>query len=57
MKYLLAVDHAGAGPDLGPNEMTQSRTDVESFNTAVRTAGAFVFARGQTMAGSAAVAR
>lgn len=55
MKYLLAVDHAGAGPDLGPNGMTQSRTDVEWFNTAVRTAGAFVFARGLTMEDSAAV--
>jgi hypothetical protein len=56
-QYLLAVHHAGAGPDLSPDQLKQSLEDVESFNTAVLAAGAFVFAGGLTAVESATVVR
>ena len=45
-QYLLAVYHAGSGPDLSKEEMEQSFADVEAVNTQMKDSGAFVFAGG-----------
>jgi hypothetical protein len=56
-QYLLAVHHAGAGPDQSREEMEQSFADVEALNRQLRDTGAFVFAGGLLPAESAAVVR
>ncbi|HSZ41867.1 MAG TPA: YciI family protein [Trebonia sp.] len=56
-QYLLAVHHAGAGPDLSPEEMRQSFADVDAFNTRLTEAGAFVFGGGLQPVESATVVR
>jgi hypothetical protein len=56
-QYLLAVHHAGTGPDLSPEEMRQSFADVDAFNTRLTEAGAFVFAGGLLPVESATVVR
>ena len=45
-QYLLAVHHAGARPDLPPEEWRQSFADVGAFNDRLTDAGALVFAGG-----------
>jgi len=55
--YLLAVHHAGDGPDLSAEEMRQSFADVGAFNAEVMDAGAFVFAGGLLPVESATVVR
>jgi hypothetical protein len=56
-QYLLAVHHAGTGPDLSPEEMRQSFADVDALNTKIMDAGAFVFAGGLLPVESATVVR
>ena len=56
-QYLLAVNHAGTGPDLSAEEMQQSFTDVDAFNTKLQSSGAFVFAGGLAPVESATVVR
>jgi hypothetical protein len=56
-QYLLAVHHAGSGPDLSPEEMRQSFADVGAFNTKLMDTGAFVFAGGLAPVESATVVR
>jgi hypothetical protein len=56
-QYLLAVHHAGSGPDLSREEMEQSFADVESVNVQLRDSGAFVFAGGLLPPESASVVR
>src|SRR5579875_1402196 len=56
-QYLLAVHHAGTGPDLSREEMQQSFEDVSAFNTKLQEAGAFVFAGGLLPVDSATVVR
>ena len=56
-QYLLAVHHAGSGPDLSPEEIEQSFADVDAFNTKVQDAGAFVFGGGLRPVESATVVR
>ena len=56
-QYLLAVYHAGSGPDLSKEEMEQSFADVEAVNTQMKDSGAFVFAGGLLPVESAAAVR
>jgi hypothetical protein len=56
-QYMLAVHHAGSGPDLSAEEMQQSFADVDALNTTLQQAGAFVFGGGLTSADSATVVR
>ncbi|HEY3941591.1 MAG TPA: YciI family protein [Acidimicrobiales bacterium] len=56
-QYLLAVHHAGDGPDLPPQEMQQSFADVGALNDQLMDAGVFVFAGGLLPADSATVVR
>ncbi|MGO9078573.1 MAG: YciI family protein [Streptosporangiaceae bacterium] len=56
-QYLLAIHHAGALPDLPPEEWRQSFADVDAFNTKLTEAGAFVFAGGLLPVDSATVVR
>ncbi len=56
-QYMLAVHHAGSGPDLSPKEMQQSFADVGAFNTELMDAGVFVFAGGLLPVESATVVR
>lgn len=56
-QYLLAVHHAGTGPDLSPQEMQQSFADVGAFNVQLMDSGAFVFAGGLRPVASATVVR
>jgi hypothetical protein len=56
-QYLLAVYHAGKGPDLSKEEMEQSFADVEAFNRQLMDTGAFVFAGGLLPSESASVVR
>jgi hypothetical protein len=45
-QYLLAIHHAGARPDLPPEEWRQSFADVGALVDRMTDAGAFVFAGG-----------
>jgi hypothetical protein len=45
-QYLLAIHHAGARPDLPPEEWRQSFADVDALCERMTEAGAFVFAGG-----------
>jgi hypothetical protein len=56
-QYLLAVYHAGSGPDLSKEEMEQSFADVEAVNTQMKDSRAFVFAGGLLPAESATAVR
>lgn len=56
-QYLLAVHHAGRGPDLPPHEMQQSFEDVGAFNARLVDTGAFVFAGGLLPVEAATVVR
>lgn len=56
-QYLLAVHHAGAGPDLSPQEMRQSFADVGALNTKLMESGSLVFAGGLLPVESATVVR
>ncbi len=56
-QYLLAVHHAGTGPDLSPEELQQSFLDVGAFNTKLMDTEAFVFAGGLLPVESATVVR
>jgi hypothetical protein len=56
-QYLLAVHHAGSGPDLTPEEMQQSFADVSALTTQLQEAGAFVFGGGLVPVESATVVR
>ena len=56
-QYLLAVYHAGSGPDLSKEEMEQSFADVEALNTQLQDSGAFVFAGGLLPVESATAVR
>lgn len=56
-QYLLAVHHAGAGPELSPEEMRKSFADVGAFNTKLMESGSFVFAGGLAPVESATVVR
>jgi hypothetical protein len=56
-QYLLAVHHAGTGPDLSPEEMQQSMADTDAVTTKMIDTGVFVFAGGLQPAGSATVVR
>ncbi|HEV2426634.1 MAG TPA: YciI family protein [Acidimicrobiales bacterium] len=56
-QYLLNVYHAGAGPDLSPEDLKQSFADVDALNTKMMDAKAFVFAGGLHSAESATVLR
>jgi len=56
-QYLLAVHHAGSGPDLSPEELRRSFADVAELNSDLRDAGAFVFAGGLLPVDSATVVR
>lgn len=56
-QYLLAVHHAGSGPNLSAEEMQQSFADVEAFNRQLKDTGAFVFGGGLLSPESATVVR
>jgi hypothetical protein len=56
-QYLLAVHHAGSGPDLPPEEMQRSFAEVGALNTQLMDAGAFVFGGGLLPVESATVLR
>ncbi|HLK46202.1 MAG TPA: YciI family protein [Acidimicrobiales bacterium] len=56
-QYLLAVHHAGDGPDLTPEELRQSFADVGAVNDKMVAAGALVFAGGLRPVESATVVR
>jgi len=56
-QYLLAVHHAGARPDLSPEEWRRSFADVAALNAKVTDAGALVFAGGLLPPESATVVR
>jgi hypothetical protein len=56
-QYLLAVHHAGAGPDLSLEEMQQSFADVDALNQRLIESGVFVFGGGLLPAESATVVR
>lgn len=56
-QYLLAVHHAGSGPNLSKEEMEQTFADVEAFNRQLQDTGAFVFAGGLLPPESARVVR
>jgi hypothetical protein len=56
-QYLLAIHHAGAFPDLAPEEWQRSFADVAAFNAKVTEADALVFAGGLLPPESATVVR
>src|SRR5262249_5789416 len=56
-QYLLAVHHAGSGPDLSAEELEQSFVDVAALTTTMQESGAFVFAGGLQPPDSATVVR
>lgn len=56
-QYLLNVYHAGAGPDLTPEELKKSFADVDALNTKMMDAKVFVFAGGLHSADTSTVLR
>ena len=56
-QYLLAIHHAGTGPDLTPEEMQQSFADTDAVTTRMMDTGVFVFGGGLQPAESATVVR
>jgi hypothetical protein len=56
-QYLLAVHHAGNGPDLPPEEMQQSFAAVGALNDKMTEAGAWVFGGGLAPVEAATVVR
>jgi hypothetical protein len=56
-QYLLAVHHAGNGPDLTPEEMQQSFADTEAVTARMMDTDVFVFGGGLQPVESATVVR
>ena len=56
-QYLLAVHHAGSGPDISPAEFRQSVAEVGALNDKLTEAKALVFAGGLLPVESATVVR